>query len=183
MSAGRRYVAFLRAINVGGHVITMDRLRALFESAKLGNVETMIASGNVLFDAPASQPADALEQRIEQHLKKALGYDVDTFLRTPDEIAAIVAHEPFVPDPSAHAVYVAFLKGLPTNDARQKLLGFSNPVDELSVNGREVYWKARKNVSESTFSGAQLEKTLGMPATMRNITTVRKLGAKCASVR
>jgi uncharacterized protein (DUF1697 family) len=183
MSAGRRYVAFLRAINVGGRVVKMDRLRALFESLRLGNVETMIASGNVLFHAPASQRADALEQHIEQHLKKALGYDVATFLRTPDEIAAIVAHEPFVPDPSAHAVYVVFLKRLPTTDARQKLLGFSNDVDEFSASGREVYWKARKNVSESTFSGAQLEKTLGMPATMRNITTVRKLGVKCAPGR
>ena len=183
MSAGRRYVAFLRAINVGGRVVKMDRLRALFESLGLGNVETMIASGNVLFDAPASQRADALEQRIEQHLKKALGYDVAAFLRTPDEIAAIVAHEPFVPDPSAHAVYVGFLKGLPTKDARQKLLGFSNDVDEFSSNGREVYWKARRNVSESTFSAAQLEKTLGMPATMRNSTTVKKLAAKYGATR
>jgi uncharacterized protein (DUF1697 family) len=183
MSAGRRYVAFLRAINVGGHVVKMDRLRALFEALKLGNVETMIASGNVLFDAPAAQRVDALERRIEQHLAKALGYEVATFLRTPDELAAIVADEPFAPDPSAHAIYVAFLKGPPTNDARQKLLGFCNDVDELRANGREVYWKSRKNVSESTFSGAQLEKTLGMPATMRNITTVRKLGAKCAPAR
>jgi uncharacterized protein (DUF1697 family) len=183
MSAGRRYVAFLRAINVGGRVVKMDRLRALFESLRLGNVETMIASGNVLFDAPASERADALEQRIEEHLKEALGYDVATFLRTPGEIAAIVAHEPFGPDPSAHAVYVGFLKALPTKDARERLLGFSNDVDEFRANGREVYWKARKNVSESMFSGAQLEKTLGMPATMRNINTVRKLGVKCAPVR
>jgi uncharacterized protein (DUF1697 family) len=183
MSPGRRYVAFLRAINVGGHVVKMDRLRALFESLKLANVETMIASGNVLFDAPAAQRADALEHRIEQHLKKSLGYEVATFLRTPDEIGSIVAHEPFAPDSSAHAIYVAFLKAPLTNDARQKLLGFSNDVDEFSANGREVYWKARAKVSESTFSGAQLEKTLGMPATMRNITTVRKLGAKCAPAR
>ena len=181
MSAGRRYVAFLRAINVGGRVVKMDRLRSLFESMTLGNVETMIASGNVLFDAPTTQRPDALELRIEQHLKQALGYEVVTFLRTPDEIAAIAAHEPFAADPSAHAVYVAFLKGQPTNEARQKLLGFSNDVDQFSANGREVYWKARKQVSESTFSGAQLEKTLGMPATLRNITTVRKLGVKCAS--
>jgi uncharacterized protein (DUF1697 family) len=183
MSAGSRYVAFLRAINVGGHVVKMERLRALFESLKLANVETMIASGNVLFDAAAGQQADALEHRIEQHLKKSLGYEVATFLRTPDEIGAIAAREPFAPDPSAHAIYVAFLKTEPTNEARQKVLAFSNEADEFSANGREVYWKARKKVSESTFSGAQLERALGMSATMRNITTVRKLGAKCAPAR
>jgi uncharacterized protein (DUF1697 family) len=63
MSAGRRCVAFLRAINVGGHVVKMDRLRGLFEALKLRNVETMIASGNVLFDAPRSATAEALDSR------------------------------------------------------------------------------------------------------------------------
>jgi uncharacterized protein (DUF1697 family) len=183
MSGGSRYVALLRAINVGGRVVKMDRLRAVFEGLKLRNVETMIASGNVLFEAPSSPRAETLEQRIEQHLKKELGYDVATFLRTPDEMKAIVAHDPFPPDSAAHAIYVAFLKAPPTNEASRTLLGFSNEIDEFRANGREVYWKARKGVSESTFSGAQLEKTLGMPATMRNITTVRKLGVKCASAR
>jgi uncharacterized protein (DUF1697 family) len=183
MSAGSRYVAFLRAINVGGHVVKMDQLRALFEALKLRKVETMIASGNVLFDAPAALSVDALEQRIEQRLQKALGYEVTTFLRTPDEMAAIVAHEPFAADSSAHAIYVAFLKAPPTNEARQKLLSFSDDVDQVDAKGREVYWKARKGTSASTFSGALLEKTLGMPATLRNITTVRKLGVKCAPAR
>ena len=180
MSAGNRCVAFLRAINVGGHVVKMDRLRGLFEALKLRNVETMIASGNVLFDAPASITPEALEQRIEQHLKKSLGYDVATFLRSPSEIAAIVRHEPFAPDTSPHSIYVAFLKTTPGPDAQRRLLGFNSDSNELSATGREVYWKIRTSVADSTFSGATLEKTLGMPATLRNITTVRKLGVKCA---
>jgi uncharacterized protein (DUF1697 family) len=182
MSAGRRYVAFLRAINVGGHVVKMDRLRGLFEALKLRNVETMIASGNVLFDAPRSATAEVLEQRVEQHLKKSLGYEVASFLRSPEEIAAIVAREPFAPDAAAHAIYVAFLKTTPAPDAQRRLLEFNDDNNELSVMGREVYWKVRASASELTFSGATLEKTLGMPATMRNITTVRKLGVKCAPV-
>lgn len=183
MKAGSRYVALLRAINVGGRVVKMDALRTLFEALKLGNVETMIASGNVLFDAPARARPEALETRIEQHLKKALGYEVSTFVRTPDELTAIVAHEPFAPDPSAHAIYVAFLKSEPTSDGRQQILNLSDDVDEFDVVAREVYWKARKSVRESRTSGASLEKLLRMPATLRNITTVRKLGAKCAPAR
>ena len=51
-SAGAaRLVAFLRAINVGGHNVKMDRLRELFEALGLSNVETFIASGNVIFDS------------------------------------------------------------------------------------------------------------------------------------
>lgn len=58
-----RYIALLRAINVGGHTVKMDRLRTLFAQVGLANVETFIASGNVIFDTPI-QDTRALEQRI-----------------------------------------------------------------------------------------------------------------------
>ncbi len=67
-----RYVAFLRAINVGGHTVKMDYLRMLFEALGFSNVETFIASGNVIFDSKATS-AKALEKRIEHCLAEALG--------------------------------------------------------------------------------------------------------------
>jgi uncharacterized protein (DUF1697 family) len=176
-----RHVAFLRAVNVGGRVVKMDQLRALFEAMKFKNVETFIASGNVLFDARADD-AGALEQRIETHLEKALGYQVLTFVRSPAQVAACAAHEPFG-DPATlgptHRVYVGFLKAAPSEEAHQKLLGYRTTTDNLHVREREVYWHAKKSMRESLFTGALLEKTLG-PATMRNVTTVRKLAAKVA---
>ena len=66
-----RYVAFLRAINVGGHVVKMDRLRRIFESMRFRNVETFIASGNVIFEAAGN--ADVLERRIEKGLAVGAG--------------------------------------------------------------------------------------------------------------
>ena len=63
-----RYVAFLRAINVGGRRVKMHHLRELFESLGFSNVETFIASGNVIFDSPA-EDTRKLEQRIEDHLR------------------------------------------------------------------------------------------------------------------
>ncbi len=177
-----RYVAFLRAINVGGHVVKMDHLRALFEAMKVERVETFIASGNVLFDARTGDAA-ALERRIEKHLERALGYEVLTFVRSPAEIAAAAAYEPFGDPaglPPAHAIYVGFLKATPTDAAREKLLGYRTKIDDLHVREREVYWRSIKSLRESLFTSALLEKTLG-PATMRNVSTVRKLAAKVAS--
>ena len=49
-----KFVAFLRAINVGGHLVKMDELRGLFEALGFSNVETFIASGNVIFDSKAT---------------------------------------------------------------------------------------------------------------------------------
>ena len=177
-----RYVAFLRAVNVGGRVVKMDRLRALFDTMRFQNVETFIASGNVLFDA-RTEDTDALESRIEKQLERELGYEVLTFVRSPGEIVAAAAYEPFGDPaalPPARAIYVGFLKTAPTDDARTKLLGYRTESDDLHVREREVYWRSIKNLRESLFSGALLEKTLG-PATMRNVTTVRKLAAKLSA--
>ena len=171
-----RCVAFLRAINVGGHVVKMADLRAIFESLRLRNVETFIASGNVIFDAPAGDTA-ALESVIEERLRKKLGYDVATFLRTPAELATAIA-TPFALDDSGHALWVGFVKTTLAADATSRLLALATEVDAFHVAGREVYWRRAVKVGESKLTGARLERALAGPSTFRNITTVRKLAAK-----
>ena len=89
-----KYIAFLRAINVGGHIVKMDQLRKLFEELQFENVETFIASGNVIFDTKSKNIA-ALEKKIDRHLHDSLGYSVSTFVRSIDEIARISAFKPF----------------------------------------------------------------------------------------
>jgi uncharacterized protein (DUF1697 family) len=181
-----QYVAFLRAINVGGHTVKMDTLRARFEEMGFASVATFIASGNVIFESPVSDTR-ALEDQIERHLKQALGYDVATFLRTPDELAAITAYLPFPdadPDAEGHALYVAFLAQAPGDEAQAKLLARQTPTDAFRFHDRELYWFLRTKLSESSlFSGSVLEKTLRAPLTMRNITTIRKLADKYAGAR
>lgn len=171
----QRYVGFLRAINVGGHNVKMDHLRQLFESIGLANVQTLIASGNVIFETRSKDPA-ALEARIEKHLRQALGYEVSTFLRTTDEVRAVARHEAFSPAASEQcALSIGFTRTAPAGGALAKLMNFATGTDEFHVHGREVYWLCRGRTSDSKFSGALLEKALGMPATFRNVTTVRKL--------
>lgn len=169
-----RYVALLRAVNVGGRVVKMDRLRGIFESLRFGNVSTLITSGNVIFDA--RQAPTALEALIERRLQKDLGYPVITFVRTIDEIRDVVDHQPFGPAPEG-TQYVAFLKDKPAPAAARSLMACSNDIDRFHVHGREAYWLTGGGFSDSTFSGAKLEKLLG-PATARNINTVRKLAAR-----
>lgn len=176
-----RYIAFLRAINVGGHTVKMEQLRALFEALGHGKVETFIASGNVIFESRAKN-AQTLERQIEKQLKQALGYEVATFIRSAGELADVVKHEAFSPDALAvegSSLYVAFLHTLPPEAAQKKLLGLRGPDDDFHLFGRELYWYRRARLSESPlFTGGLLEKMIGAPATMRNMTTVRKLAAK-----
>ena len=175
-----KYIAFLRAINVGGHVVKMDRLRGLFEELEFSNVETFINSGNVIFDSP-SKATGPMEKKIGFHLQEKLGYPVETFIRSTSELAAIADYKPFdASDFKADggALYIGFLASAPSTQAKNILLSIGTPLDEFHIWERHVYWLCKARLTDSKVSGALIEKTLGMKATFRNTNTVHRLVAK-----
>jgi uncharacterized protein (DUF1697 family) len=177
--AGRRLIAFLRAINVGGHVVTMDTLRREFEALGFTDVETFIASGNVIFTARDTDIA-ALEKKIEARLLKTLGYEVATFVRTCDEVAALAGYRPF---PAAQTgdeatIYVGFIERPLTAADTRAVMTFKTDVDDFRVKGREVYWLRKTRQTESPFKYVSLEKKLKIRVTFRGINTVARLAAK-----
>jgi len=175
-----RYIAFLRAINVGGHIVKMERLRALFEELGFAKVETFIASGNVFFESRSTRPP-ALEAKIEQHLHKSLGYAVATFLRTDVELARIAQHVAFPESElrvESNTLYAAFLPTPPDPAAQARLMEWESETDLFHIHAREIYWLVRKARGESKLTGARMEKAIGMPATVRNFNTVLRLTVK-----
>jgi len=86
-----RFAAFLRGINVGGHRITNDELRAACEAVGLRDVATFRASGNVIFSAEDGEDPDAIVDRIETGLAGTLGYEVPVLLRTAAEVSEVAA--------------------------------------------------------------------------------------------
>lgn len=105
------YVAFLRAINVGGHaIVKMTDLRDAFAAAACKNVRTLIQSGNVVFDAAAKNTA-ALFQRIRAKLRALLGEEPGVFFRTVGEIDRLAKLAPFKRFAARRGIklYVAFL--------------------------------------------------------------------------
>ena len=173
-----RYAALLRAINVGGHTVKMDELRKLFEAVPLRRVESVIASGNILFESTSTDVAK-LETRIEQRLEKGLGYEVGTFVRTGPELAAIAALEPFTLADD-DKVQVIFTRTPLSAESRARVLALRNGYDEFFVEGREIYWRTRGLISGSQIKPAEFARAVGAPGTARNVTTVRKLAAKLA---
>jgi uncharacterized protein (DUF1697 family) len=175
-----RYVAFLRALNVGGnHLVKMDALRGHFEALGLAGVETFIASGNVIFESAARDRAK-LEKKIEAHLDAVLGHEVRTFLRTDAEVAEIAAGDPFadLPGPAALALNVGFLAA-PLSAAERKVLAtFETESDRLAGVGSEIWWRCAVRQSESRFLSSALEKKLGKKLTWRGLNTVQRLAAK-----
>ena len=168
-----RYIALLRAINVGKHIVKMERLRALFEELGFKNVETFIASGQVIFESGATD-ASKLEAKIEKHLRASLGYDVATFIRTPAQLRKVSK----LARGDGRTLYVFFTRKKPAKTAVDKLATYQNDVDEFEVHGTEVFWYCRTTLTASKFTGALLEKIIGMPATARNVNTIHRLVEK-----
>ncbi len=177
-----RYIAFLRAINVGGHTVKMDMLSQQFEALGFSAVETFIASGNVVFETTAKN-VQALEKSVEERLRATLGYEVATFIRTGAELTAIANYQPFAPSAlkTAQALNIAFLTEALDAASQQKLLTLKTDIDDFHLQGREVYWLCRRRQSESTFSNVVLEKTLRRPSTIRGVNTIQKMAAKYAA--
>lgn len=157
----------------------MSQLKSLFEELGFKNVATFIASGNLVFESKTANTAK-FEQRIEKHLKEALGYGVDTFVRGEGDLAEILALDPFPKLSKENAnVHVAFLKEELSRDLAKKFIACSNNDDAFSVIGREYYWLRRGKMTDSKIWESPALKALKIPTgTMRNMSSVRKLAAK-----
>ena len=171
-----KYVAFLRAINVGGHtIIKMTDLKQIFESLGLGNVQTYIQSGNVIFESGEADTA-SLEKQIENQVEQATGYKTKLFVRTIREVQAIANKNPFTAKADETA-YVGFLTEKPDKKHQETLLTFRSDADDFAIKGREVYC-LRRDQAKSVFSNNFIEKILKLPGTTRNMTVIKKIAEK-----
>jgi uncharacterized protein (DUF1697 family) len=173
-----RYVAFLRAVNVGGTtLIKMSDLKRMFESFGFENVETYIQTGNVIFDSDTNK-ASALDEQIEQQLANAYGKRIRLFIRTTQDVAAMVSACPFRPQ-DGEAVHVAILEKRPEKKSIDALLSLRGEADDFAVSGKEAF-NLRRDREASVFSNNFIERTLDVAATTRNLTTIKKLAEKYA---
>ncbi len=173
-----KYIAFLRAINVGGNsIIKMADLKQMFESFGLENVQTYIQSGNVIFESD-EKDASVLEGRIERQLEKAFGKKIQLFVRTIRQVVSIVKACPFDPK-DGESAYVVILDKKPDKKSMDALMAFRSEYDDFVVKGKEGY-QLRRSREKTTFVNHSVEQILGVPGTSRNLTTIKKLVEKYA---
>jgi uncharacterized protein (DUF1697 family) len=178
-----RFIAFLRAINVGGgRTVKMQSLRQVFESLGFSKVATFIASGNVVFETTGKE-TKTLEKKIERALKGALGYEVRTFIRGKAELTTIANYHPFPQsklDTSWH-LNIIFLADNLTATLRRDVKALRTNTDVFEVRGREIYWLRRRKQNGPPFSTVPLEKILGRAFTVRGADTIKRIVSKWCS--
>jgi uncharacterized protein (DUF1697 family) len=170
-----RYAAFLRGVNLGRRTTKSADLVAAFEEMGFANAKTLIASGNVLFDADRDS---GMVGRLEAGLLEKFGFKIEIVLRSVEELAAMVASDPFrtVPAGADAKLYVALLR---ESVGGSIALPFGNPgdFDVLATTETEIFAVAWHMPNGRYGEGLDaLGKLLpkGTLVTMRNWNTIVK---------
>ena len=174
------HVAFLRAVNVGGRgLVKMSDLQKAFTSAGAKNVRTVIASGNVIFDAPAA--LGPIRERILKKVGALLGAEPVIVFRTVPYLERLIDAAPFgaLVDDRTLKLYVLFLSGKPR---RLPVFPIAIPKEVIEVPGLyeqdALIVSRRKPNGMYGFPGLWTERELGVPSTARNWTTVVRIARR-----
>jgi uncharacterized protein (DUF1697 family) len=172
------YVAFLRAINVGGRFFKMADLRAGLSHKGFGDVESHIQSGNLRFTS-SLRSAGKVELAVEAALEELCGFTVRTIVRTPAQLGELSSYGAGLESPLDGDVrrYVTFLKEDPDGQLTATMNSWDVPGERAHVAGREVYlWLAHPS-HEAKLSNARIERG-GVVATTRDWKVISALGEK-----
>jgi len=171
-----RYLALFGSINVGGNRLKMADLRYALEREEIENVETVIASGNVLFDYE-DRPTEGLEDLFRHVMRER--FDIDSFVavRTQDEVRSAVEDNPFTGIGADNLVHTHFLGGQPSQEQ------FDDLVDAFRGRGPETFALGNRclfidfveTVGNSKLTGAFLQRRLGYPGTARNVRSLARI--------
>jgi uncharacterized protein (DUF1697 family) len=166
------YVAFLRGIGGTNTKIKMQVLKEAFEGMGFRNVRTVIASGNVIFDAKATRENN-LERSIERALPEAVGFGADTFVYTFDDLQKLARSslvKKMTATPKTRPM-VTFLKEAPKGRATFSGKGF----EVLGHSGRAILSVMDASGSETPELMRVLDREFGKMTTTRSWLTIEKI--------
>jgi uncharacterized protein (DUF1697 family) len=172
-----RYVAFLRAVNVGPRRVAMATARDVLSELGLDEVGSYVNSGNLLFSA--SGTAADHEAAIRSAMEERFGFELTTFVRTATQVHTLVDQRPFGVLAREHTHFVLFPLTELTAREKQAVEAMSNERDEVVVLGRDVHWLIRARSTETTLGPKRwLHALPDNPTTARNMTMLTKLAQR-----
>jgi uncharacterized protein (DUF1697 family) len=174
-----RFVAFIRGINVGGHIVTKDQLIDAFISLGFQNVSTFGQSGNIIFETNDLVPEE-IKAKIENKLCTILSYQVALFIKTISQLKSVIDFDPFKNHEAEGASYlVTFLSSPPAKLALQlPLIIPKSTAQILAIRGSEVF-SVTHGGGEGALPNQFLESKLQIKATTRNINVIKRIVEKC----
>ncbi len=172
-----RYLALFGSVNVGGNRLTMAELRSAFEAEGFANVETVVASGNVLFDHP-ERPDEGLEEKLALMMRERFGFSSVALVRSRDALAAAIMENPFAADGQENFVHTLFLDGPVDPAGFARLEADRTGPERLAAGDRALHIDYVAGAGESKLVGSFIERRLGRKGTARNLRSMKRILAK-----
>ena len=171
-----RYVAFLRAVNVGSRRVAMPRARAVLDELGYADVASYANTGNLIFGS--SGPAADHEGPIRAAMEREFGFELTTFVRAARQVRALATDKPFGTIAAGHT-HFALVPLVPLTPGEKRAVeALSNDHDEVIVIRRDVHWLIRSRSPETTLGPKRWRAALpGNPTTARNTTLLERLAA------
>src|SRR5690606_39202155 len=159
----------------GGNRLLMADLREALEREEFEDVETVVASGNVLFSHD-ERPSEGLSEKIAHTVRDRFGIDTFAAVRSEAQLEAAIEDNPFVADGEAKFVHTIFLSEALDRDAFEHFArGYTGP-ERLAAGEREFYVDFREGVARSLLDPAMKKaKVVKGRATARNVRSLRRI--------
>ena len=171
------YIAFLRAVNVGGRFVRMAELRESLTAAGFGEVATHIQSGNVLVTS-RRRSCEAVAADLRATLSDRAGFDIPAIVRTPAQLRATVRavrETPALLSEDARRNEAFADRAIP-DEAAQTLASWSREGERaVVVRGDSVLAELGVDFHKSTMTNARIERLTGCTTTWRDLKVVRDL--------
>jgi len=174
-----RWVALVRGINVGGKVVPMERLRALFAEHGLEDVRTYIQSGNLVFSATGT--AALIARKTAAAFAEEFGIDVPVIVRTASQWKAYLAPPKAFAHEPPNRVALGLSKKAPHKDAPRLLAERAKAGERVELAGDALWVHYPEGMGRTELTPARIDKAVGSPTTARNLNTVRKLAELAGS--
>lgn len=171
-----RHIALIRAVNVGGVPMNMEKLRALAGELGLDDARTIVTSGNLVFSADRRKPA-ALEAALEKGVAEQFDIRTDVIVRTAKEWQALVADNPFAKEAEADPGYLIVMpmKVEPAAGSEDKLRAAIKGEERIAVVGRTLFIVYPSGIARSKLTINVIDRNLGTRGTGRNWNTVLRI--------
>ncbi len=172
------YVAFLRAVNVGGRFVKMAELRVALEDAGFTDVATHIQSGNV-FVRSGRRSCAAVATEMSAVLGEFAGFAVPCVVRTPAQLRTDLAEVDAVPPLLAGGKrYLALADGPVPAAAAQELDAWDAPGERCLVLGAQILAEMSGGFQKTKLTNARIERITGRTTTWRDLEVVRAIDQK-----
>lgn len=169
-----QYCAFLRGVNVKGTNMKMAEICQVFKNAGMGNVNSVLASGNIIFSSDKNK--DELKTVLEKAMSEYFNYEAFLFVKTADEIEFYWNKNPFDKNDEFHTYAFVGSENVENILMNEFKNASKSENEKANIVNNIFYWQVSKgNTLDSSFGKVLGKKNMKDQFTSRNINTFEKI--------